>query len=455
MRSCAFTLFIQFVRVLKACLALASSRLGAIGAWQSGILYLFYTASAILGATWIVKRAGARNAMWLGMGLYCVYVGCFWVATRQDALEDQRIAAYVGAAIGGVGAGFLWTAQGAYFSQAAEEHAGHLQQEVTASTASFAGIFAFFYLAEEVLLRSLSTVLVGVLSWEAIFGMYTLVTLLSTLAMPLVRNYPRNNDELDASGDSTESIFYKVTAAGQLLWKDPKMKYMIGLNAVFGFTAAFLNSYVNGQVVPLALDDPDSRYIGALTSWVSAVAAGMSLLFGRLAPHIGKGVILTIGALCFLGVVAPFLVQPDASYYGWASLIFVYTCHGIGRATFEGTLKATFADFFAYEKEGAFANIILQNGLSGALGYILTFSLLCKTPSKYCVEYSNGSLHDVLTFEMIVVLSSAFAIVGYWRAYAIRKTEEEDQPMHGLSNGISQSPGFLDRLDEEEDGVVA
>ena len=40
------------------------------------------------------------------------------------------------------------------------------------------------------------------------------------------------------------------------------------------------------------------------------------------------------------------------------------------RATFEGTLKATFADYFSYEKEGAFANIILQNGLSGAVGYV-------------------------------------------------------------------------------------
>jgi hypothetical protein len=50
---------------------------------------------------------------------------------------------------------------------------------------------------------------------------------------------------------------------------------------------------------------------------------------------------------------------------------------GIGRATFEGTLKATFADFFSYEKEGAFANIILQNGLAGAVGYICKI----RTPS--------------------------------------------------------------------------
>jgi hypothetical protein len=340
---------------------------------------LTYTASALMGATYIVKRAGARNAIWLGMALYCAYVGCFWIATRQDDLETQRLVAYTGAAIGGVGAGFLWTAQGAYFGKAAEEHAHHLQQSVSTSTASLAGTFAFLYLAEEVLLRVLSTVLVGIVSWESIFGLYTAITVVSTLCMPFVYNYPSSSSSGGGGGGEnvreTSTIFYKVTAASQLLWKDPKMKYMIGLNAVFGFAAAFLNSYVNGQVVPVALTDGD-KYIGVLSSWVSAVAAGMSLVFGRLGPTVGKGPILIVGAVCFLGVVFPFVVQPDASQYGWGLLIMVYSLHGVGRATFEGTLKATFADYFAYEKEGAFANIILQNGLSGAIGYFCKCGIL-------------------------------------------------------------------------------
>ena len=97
-------------------------------------------------------------------------------------------------------------------------------------------------------------------------------------------------------------------------------------------------------------------------------------------------------------------------------LVLIYTLHGTGRATFEGTLKATFADYFAYEKEGAFANIILQNGLSSAIGYVLTFSLLCSERSTYCVEFRNGTLHDVLSFELLVVAASILAILGYWRA---------------------------------------
>jgi MFS family permease len=367
-----------------SCLGLASARLGSTGAWQSGILYMTYTASALLGATYIVKMAGARNSLFLGMLLYCFYVACFWVATlfSDDYVTGQRVAAYTGAAIGGIGAGFLWTAQGAYFGQAAEDHAQRLQQPVETSTASLAGIFAFFYLAEEVLLRLLSTLLLEfhIASWDSIFGVYTAITVVSTIAISCIHNYHKSG--VDAENvetnleDPPQSIFYKVSSALQLLIHDPKMKYMIGLNAVFGFAASFLNSYVNGQVVPVALGDPDFKYIGVLTSWVSAVAAAMSLVFGRLGSRIGKGPILILGALCFFGVVFPFVVQPDASKYGWAMLVVIYSLHGTGRATFEGTLKATFADYFSQEKEGAFANIILQNGLAGAIGYICEYDIV-------------------------------------------------------------------------------
>ena len=134
------------------------------------------------------------------------------------------------------------------------------------------------------------------------------------------------------SPSSTIAILYKVSAALELLIHDQKMKYMIGLNAVFGFTASLLNSYVNGKVVPFALDDPDSKYVGIFSSWISALTAGMSLVFGRLGSRTGKGPILIFGALFFFGVAFPFVVQPNASNYGWPMLVAIYTLHGMGRA---------------------------------------------------------------------------------------------------------------------------
>lgn len=395
-----------------SCLSLATSRLGEVGAWQSGALYLTYTASAVLGATYVTKELGARNAITLGMGLYCIYVGCFLVATALPQVEKS--AAIIGASIGGVGAGFLWTAQGAYFARSAKIHARCLQQDVSISTSYLAGFFAFFYLAEEVLVRLLSSALVDFVSWKTIFGIYTLIALVSTMGMIFVDNYPPDA----GSGQATGGVFYKVTAAAFLLVRDPKMKYMIGLNAAFGFSGAFLNSFVNGEVV-------SAKYVGVLAGWLAMVAAAMSVLFGRIK---NKSLILILGSVCFCAAAVAFLVHPNFKTIGTITIVLVYTLQGVGRATFESTLKATFADFFPQENEGAFANIILQNGLSSAIGYVLSFRLRCDTPSRYCVEFSDGTLHNVLFFELLICGTALFAIVGYLRAAAIFRSEQEAIP---------------------------
>ena len=446
-----------------ACLSLATARLGSLGAWQSGILYTSYTLSALMGTTYIVKKLGSRDSLVLGMALYCAYVACFIVAiniscTIPSSSDDdnnnesnimnedeepsesatttttrKQIAAYTGAVIGGIGAGCLWTAQGAFAVQAAVEHTrttatggGEVALSSSSSSPSvlpsssstslLAGIFAFWYLVGEVALRLLASVLLefNVTSWYGIFSIYTTIAILSTIGMKIcVYKYPTsssassfsiakssdddddnnddddddNNDNDDKYRTTTSSLLYKVTAALQLLMKDPKMKHMIGLNAVFGFTSAFVSSYVNGEVIPVVLHDPDTKYVGLFTSWSSAVAVIMSIVFGvnqqqkqpkssstiTTRENDNKGRILILGAIFFMGVAIPFIIVPDISnqdYWDWKLLTFIYTFQGIGRATFEGPLKAQFADFFSYESEGAFANIIVQSGFSSGVGLI-------------------------------------------------------------------------------------
>jgi len=84
--------------------------LGKIGAIQSGILFLSYTSSSLLGATYMSKKLGARNALICGTCLYCAYVGCFLFATLNNE-RTQAVAAVIGALVGGIGGGFIWTAQ--------------------------------------------------------------------------------------------------------------------------------------------------------------------------------------------------------------------------------------------------------------------------------------------------------------------------------------------------------
>ena len=56
----------------------------------------------------------------------------------------------------------------------------------------------------------------------------------------------------------------------------------------------------------------------------------------------------------------------------------------------------------------------------------VTFSLSCDVPSRYCIEYNNGTLHDVLTFELIVIFSAILAIFGYLRAASLHRQERQN-----------------------------
>jgi MFS family permease len=194
---------------------------------------------------------------------------------------------------------------------------------------------------------------------------------------------------------------------------------------VFGWTAAFLNSYVNGQVVP---SNGDASRVGLYTAWVSVVAAFGSLVVGRsgVTSRLSKISILMLGSLCFAGVAIPFLMAPNSSQWTWPLLGLVYTLHGLGRCTFEGTLKAVFADYFGrVDKEGAFANIVLQNGLASSIGYVLSFALTCDAPTRYCVLYRDGTLHDVVTFELLIVAAAILAVAGLSRASSLFRAELE------------------------------
>ena len=422
--------------------------------WWPDLRYATYSCSGLIGSTYVVKELGSRNALIFGMTLYCVYVLAFYFAVNVHSSQWIRFFVTLGALLGGWGAGFLWTAQGAYFTRAAQLHHGHLSvgaetiaSSVESETSKLASVFAFIYLSSEVLLRALSTLLLGVLqlSWSNLFAIYSVVAILSTMFMFAVLELPEedsvmshnvNSDETEPITISDEgsvppvvnSIWYKATAAWQLLLQDRKMKYMIGLNAIFGLTSSFLTSYVNGTVVRSVLGT--DTYVGILTAWVSCVAAASSLLFGSIATtsqH--KGNILIVGAVCFMCVAGLFILFPDVTnQWNWMALVSIYTLHGVGRSTFEGTLKATFADYFGYEKEGAFANIILQNGLFSALGFSLTFTLHCSQRQQerwgpYCVVSKDGAVHDVLSFELLIVVVAVLAIFGYLRSSAIRRGE--------------------------------
>ncbi|KAL7525896.1 hypothetical protein ACHAXR_002984 [Thalassiosira sp. AJA248-18] len=428
-----------------ACLGLANARLGSIGVWQSGSLFASYTAAALFGASYFVKQYGSRNGLVLGMGMSASYVISFFLALlivdyNEGLVWLRDFVAIAGAIVGGIGSSILWVSQGTYFSCSSQLYSSKRGEAVEDMTSKFGGTFAFVFLLFEVILRLLSTFLIETagLSWKIIFGLYSVLSILPVMLMIGVMDLEvnaynllqqsdnsissRNEEEDDAISPS-----HKATAALDLLRKDPKTKYLSPylspVNILFGLSTAFSSAVLNGEVVEIVLSDHNSTYVGLFTAVTSMVAAGASLLFGFLESsrggvHYGKESVLTIGILSYLVIALYFLALPNGSDWNRATLLSVYSLLGIGRATYEGTLRALFADLFPNEKEGAFANIILFSGTASTAGYILSVSgiLLCKEVSTYCMEYSDGSIHNVFVMELLIIGTAIIAIPALWRA---------------------------------------
>eukprot|EP00560_Eucampia_antarctica_P004678 CAMPEP_0197836650 /NCGR_PEP_ID=MMETSP1437-20131217/29613_1 /TAXON_ID=49252 ORGANISM="Eucampia antarctica, Strain CCMP1452" /NCGR_SAMPLE_ID=MMETSP1437 /ASSEMBLY_ACC=CAM_ASM_001096 /LENGTH=498 /DNA_ID=CAMNT_0043442991 /DNA_START=9 /DNA_END=1505 /DNA_ORIENTATION=+ len=426
-----------------SCLSLASARLGSnIGTWQSGTLYISYTASALLGSTYVTKVLGARNGLALGMSLYCIYVASFILSIEATKGFSMAIAVF-GGLLGGAAAGIMWTSQGSYFALTCEEYKESLTSELRDSsaqdqldshestrsediTSKLGGLFATILLAGEVIWRLFSTVAVQylMLSWKIIFVVYLVISIVSAVAMVYVYEYRNHHD--DVLNEIEHSPWDNITVTGRLLMKDRKMKYMIPLCAVFGFSSSFILSFVNGEALKIsALKDTKSVYVGVFSSLTSGVAGIMSLAFGYGYKYVGKGVVLTLGSLAFFTLSFLFLVINNPESWSWGFFISIYSLQGFGRATYEGALRSRFADFFAYEKTGAFANFVLFNGTSSSIGFIIGIFARCVNPSRYCIQYMDSSVHNVLVLEVLIMVFSVLAVMGYYRATTLYSEEKE------------------------------
>jgi hypothetical protein len=197
-----------------ALINLSTSLLGTgLGSVNLGTLWSMYVLTALTLATTIIGMFGAKGGLMAGTGGYCVYVFSFAIAAQVAATPPEaadltaescaaaglaapgpapdsgnwcvytpadnstgsehpdascecqatslvKTVSLLGAAFGGIAAGFLWTAQGAYFARNAELYAkaggrifgSDVSEEVTTARATglFSSIFAALYLSFEV-----------------------------------------------------------------------------------------------------------------------------------------------------------------------------------------------------------------------------------------------------------------------------------------------------------------
>jgi MFS family permease len=301
---------------------------------------------------------------------------------------------------GGVAAGVLWTAQGGYFSTV-DLLARREDVERQSLTASLGGLFAAFYLGGEVTakltwsaLDALKVPGTGVACIFAVVG--GLATLLMTRSL-----------DLHLAGPAAKST-NKLKAVASL-WKDPVLFLVSGSNLTFGFSAAFMNGYVNEHFTTEQLGSFAAPMLAAFTALLAAILARV---YGEVGARIGKAPLVIVGSLSFAAIGLCFFVLSCCDGWGWWLLV-LYSLQGSGRAVFESTNKAIFADMFPTEPVGAFSNSMLQSSLAFAMCFFLSNTL-------------KGT-----TLAIIALSLSALTPCGYFLAVHLRSAQ---QRRHLLEN---------------------
>lgn len=326
------------------------------GYYGGAALYMCQMLASLFLSVPLLSVFGLRGSITVGMCLCCAYLGCFTVACSPlcpMGSHEQWVMYISGACIGGTGSGIMWTAQGTYLTRSVARMAELSSKPLEVCSSEHARVFAIHYLLVETVFKLFAAIslqhhvpIVPVLA-----GMFVL-TLGACLGMGAAQ--PLGSPPRGCYCSAAKFV------AAVSLWSDGKLWCLSLTNLTFGFAAAYMNGYVNLNFTDKQLGKAYVGYFGMLTA---LVAGTLSHLFGIGARSLGKGVFVFFGSMCFLAVPALVLLGHPGDWGVW--LVVLYVFQGSGRAVYESTNKAVFADFFQGENtEGAFANVMIQNSLA-------------------------------------------------------------------------------------------
>jgi hypothetical protein len=195
----------------------------------------------------VVASTSAKQTLVGALTLLAFYVGGYLVAALYPSIAWPSI--LFGASFGGVGAGLLWIAQGVYFKLSLGQYAKGQGVSEEEASGFFSSLFATLYLSFEVGLK-----LCGILvarfgpssSTFAIFAVYSVIAVVSTLLMATIRDM-RSSEDLLLKASLRTNCSNHLSASLRLLLSNPKCYLMFPTNAAFGFSAAFIDAYVQGR----------------------------------------------------------------------------------------------------------------------------------------------------------------------------------------------------------------
>lgn len=389
--------------VLTAATAFASSQLDAdVSYVGNGLLNFLTIPTCLLAAVPVTVYAGVKGSLLIGIVCYAFYSIGFSIAVmsaKGSALQWYSFC--IGGVFGGVGAGVLWTAQGAFMANSASAISKEDEQPREVVSGELGTTFASWYLSIEMTTKILFSVGLDIgLSSACISCAYSVLSIVACVGLVFVKNV-----ELEV--DENANMLAKTLDTARL-WSDIRTWLLSPTNITFGMSSAFIQGYFAANFAAPQLGEAS---IGYATSFIVLVAVVVARLYGCLRNKYGTGLPLSLGAASF-ALIPILILTTGCSHWGlW--LLIVYALQGSGRASYENTNKVLFADTFPdADTQPAFANCILQFSAASALQYFMSAVL-------------TGP-----TLEVIVLVFAILIPVAYFTNYLLFiGADAEKQPL--------------------------
>ena len=402
-------------------MALASSMIGPSAAGVStAALYIGYTLSALVCSAPITRALAPRAAMVLAMLLFAVYLLSFLLALLLPVPGAAQWLSVIGGACAGFAAAVLWTAQGSYFALSAKALAICTGKTSEATTMQLASLFARYYLGSEMAMKLISFAMLFSIRPTATSNSGTNGTNITAVGALQQQHGQAPMDTMSAHGKSMEvetlivlSAIALVSTSASLLTYDlrdatdkgagkdggegsctpqvlqplmvacrffsahrAELLLLLPFNVAFGFTAAFVINFIDARIATANLGEAAVPVLTGVTAGVAALAAHPMSVAARKTR---ATLVIAVSAACLVVPASVVLIDhvtssangSDGGRFGWALLVALYTCHGLGRSCWETVFKAQWASRFGKDAPGAFANLIVQFGVSSFAAYLI------------------------------------------------------------------------------------
>lgn len=407
---------------VTAVLNVSVALLGNNGSYMNATLYVMYALTALLFATAPLELLGARRSLIVAAALYSIYVIAFPLSLLAPPGEpglDLTIALVAGV-VGGFAAGFVWVAQGKYFSSAAKTYAMEQQISEGEANQTFASIFAFTLLSVEVLLKLFPVALLP-LSGESVviypkdrhgdekaLSLNNLIIActysFTALGAVVLMRFIADVEAVETSTDpllEDRSKHKKVTlekalAAVRLWCTRPTVLLLAPIQVTFGVCAALLGQEVTGTIIPDTYQK-DGVIVGSLMGTLVSFTAGVLQVPTKLLrTRVGRVPLMLFGLLSFVALALLILLLTPHEIGMWGALVPIYLLQGFGRSCYEGINKALYADMFPNDAAAAFSNIVIFNGGASAVAYYV-YPLLQDDPDRKNIKAVTALVPAVLT----------------------------------------------------------